>query len=400
MPSRPIALVVPDIGEIEYSLVMEVLRSGYLSSGGMLKRFESDFASRVGARHAIAVSSGTAALHLSMIAAGVGDDDIVITTPFSFVASSNAILYQRGIPLFVDVDPHTLTIDPEKTIEAIDAVTHRRQAWEKLLPRKNVSRRGKLKAVLPVHIFGRPVEMRAIMDAARSNGIAVVEDACEAIGAESDGVAAGRWGDAGVFAFYPNKQMTTGEGGMIVTDDDRWAQLITSLRSQGRSEESDWLRHEHLGYNYRLDEMSAAIGVAQLARLDELLQKRAEVAQAYERRLRDVDGVEPMAPPRASMTLSWFLYPIRLRDGIDRDGLMDALAARGVPSRPYFWPIHLQPFYMRQFDFRTGDFPHAEAAGRSLLSLPFHTHLTRDEIEYVVSCVQEEVEAACLARRT
>ena len=364
---RQIGLSAPDITAEERRLVDEVLRSGQLSFGPMLDSFEREFAERFGARHAVAMSSGTAALHVAMIAAGVTDGDVVITTPFSFIASSNSILFERGVPHFVDIDPVTLTIDPAATVRAI----------ETLKPR----------AVLPVHVFGRPAEMDAIVEAARTNGVAVIEDACEAIGASADGVFAGRWGDASTFGFYPNKQMTTGEGGVLLTNRDDWARLARSLRNQGRA----GLEFERLGFNYRMDSISAAIGLAQLRRLDELLEKRDAVAARYDALLANVEGVTPLAPARPGMRISHFVYVIRLADGIDRERLIASLADRGIDSRPYFPAIHLQPFYRRQFGFREGMFPHTEAAAASLLALPFHGNLSSDDIEYVCAAVAAEI---------
>jgi perosamine synthetase len=375
MVFRRVQLSSPDITSEERRLVDEVLRSGQLSFGPMLEAFEREFAAKFGARHAVAMSSGTAALHVAMIAAGVGEGDVVITTPFSFIASANSILFERGVPHFVDIDPETLTMDPAATVHAI----------ETLAPR------GRLRAVLPVHIFGRTVEMDAILAAARGNGVTVIEDACEAVGASADGVFAGRWGDVAAFGFYPNKQMTTGEGGVLLTDRDDWARLARSLRNQGRSDSAASLDHERLGFNYRMDSISAAIGLAQIRRLDELLHKREAVATRYNTLLAGLDGVRPLAPPRPGMHLSWFVYVVRLADGIDRDQLRAALAARGIDSRPYFPPIHLQPFYRERFGFRPGMFPHAEAAGASLLALPFHGNLAEEDIDYVCEAVAAEM---------
>lgn len=357
----------------------------------MAERFETEVAARFGARFAIAVSSGTAALHMAMIAAGVTDGDLVITTPYSFVATANAILYERGIPVFVDVDPKTLTIDPAKAVEAIDCVIHRRKEWQRLLPRNAPATSGKLRAVLPVHLFGRPAEMHDIVIAAREAGIALIEDACEALGATADGVYAGRWGDAGAFGFYPNKQITSGEGGMLLTDNERWAELFLSLRNQGRSRDADWLRYDRLGFNYRLDEMSAALGLAQFRRLDALLRMRERVAERYTAFFSRLDGVTPLETPRAGMTRTWFLYPIRLSPEIDRDRLMARLAARGVMSRPYFWPIHLQPYYVERFGFAAGDYPASEAAGHAMLSLPMSPTLPDEDVDFVCAAVAEEI---------
>ncbi len=371
MAARSIPLSSPDITSEERRLVDEVLSSGQLSFGPVLEAFENEFAAKFGARHAVAMSSGTAALHVAMIAAGVSDGDVVITTPFSFVASANSILFERGIPHFVDIDPVTLTMDPAATVHAI----------ETLAPQ------GRLRAVLPVHIFGRTVEMDGILAAARRNGVAVIEDACEAIGASADGVFAGRWGDASAFGFYPNKQMTTGEGGMLITDRDDWARLARSLRNQGRSDSGSWLAHDRLGFNYRMGTISAAIGLAQIRRLDELVQKREAVALRYNELLAGIDGVSPLPPARAGSRLSWFVYMVRLDEGIDREQLQAALAASGVASRPYFPAIHLQPFYRERFGFAPGMFPHTEAASTSLLALPFHGNLAADDIGYVCEAI-------------
>lgn len=385
-----ITLAGADVGEDERLLVEEVLRSGRLSNGPMLERLEEDFAARFGAKHAIGVSSGTAALHLSLLAAGLRDGDIVITTPFSFIASANVILYERAIPAFIDIDPHTLTIDPRAAIEAMEAIIFRRRGWEQLLPAGLAPTHGRLRAIIPIDVFGRTAEMGELVESARSLGVAVVEDACEAVGGSLDGIPSGRWGDAGTFAFYPNKQMTTGEGGMVLTDNESWARLMRSLRSQGRSDDGSWLRHERIGYNYRLNDLGAAVGVAQLRRLDELLQKRANVAAMYTERLASIEGVAPLPPPREGMSVSWFIYVVRVDEGVDRDALAARLEARGIPTRPYFWPIHLQPPYQQRFGFRRGMFPHSEAAGDSLLALPFHGRMTAAQVDYVCACVAEE----------
>ncbi|MEA2572066.1 MAG: perosamine synthetase [Acidobacteriota bacterium] len=398
-PARTIPLAAPDIGPEELRLVQEALQSQRLASGPMLVRFEEAFANRFGARFAIGVSNGTAALHLAMIAAGVHDGDLVITTPFSFIASANAILYERGIPIFVDVDPETLTIDPQKSLEVIEEIVNRKPGWRHLLPRNCNPTSAQLRAIVPIHIFGRPAQMKEIVDCAHTHQIAVVEDACEAIGAESDGVFAGRWGDASAFGFYPNKQITTGEGGMLLTDNEEWARLFRSLRNQGRAHDDQWFRHDRLGFNYRLDELSAALGLAQFNRLDELLARREAVANRYSKLLADVDGVTPLAAPRAGMRLSWFLYPVRLAPDLDRDEMIAALEKQGIMSRPYFWPIHLQPFYRERFGFQPGDFPHSEAAGHSLLSLPMFPGLTPEEIGYIVSVVGDEIKRARSSRR-
>ncbi len=368
---KTIGLSAPDITPEEHLLVDEVLRSGHLSFGPMMETFEREFAARFGARHAVAMSSGTAALHVAMIAAGVHDNDLVITTPFSFIASANSILFERGIPHFVDIDPETLTIDPAATADAI----------ESLAPS------GRLRAILPVHVFGRMAEMEPILKAARRHGIAVIEDACEAIGSQSDGVFAGRCSDASAFGFYPNKQMTTGEGGVLMTDRDDYAALARSVRNQGRN----GYEFDRLGFNYRMNSISAALGVAQLRRLDELLTKRDAVAARYDAILANVAGIRTLAAPRAGMRISRFVYVVRLDPGVDRDLVMSALAARGIESRVYFPAIHLQPFYRERFGFTEGMFPNTEAAAATLLALPFHGNLSTEEIEYVCDSLAAEI---------
>ena len=390
-----IPLSVPDIDEDDRRLVDEVLRSRWLASGPMAARFEEAFAERFGAHAAVAVSSGTAALHLAVIAAGVRDGDYVVTSPYSFVASSNAILYERGIPVFVDIDPVTLTIDPGAAIEAMRDLAARRRGWRERLPRHARDGAGVLRAILPVHLFGTPADLREVVAEARHLGIAVVEDACEAIGAKRDGVWSGRHGDAGAFGFYPNKQMTTGEGGMLLTDRADWAELFRTLRNQGL--DRDRLRYSHLGFNYRMDEMSAALGLSQVRRLDRLLAERQRVAERYAASLAGVEGVMPLAPTPASIERSWFLYVVRLAEHIDRDAVMRGLEQHGVMTRPYFWPIHLQPFYVERFGFREGDFPAAEAAGRSTLALPMGPDVSTAQVETICAALAEQVSehAAC-----
>lgn len=396
---RTIPLSSPDIDAEDVRSVREVLESRYLASGPVVERFEQEAAARFGARFAVAVASGTAALHLALIAAGVDEGNLVITSPFSFIASANVILYERGIPVFVDIDPDTLSIDPARAAEAIDTLVHRRNGWRALLPRTCNGSAADLRAVLPVHIFGRPAELSGLTAAAHSSGISVIEDACEAMGASSDGTYAGRWGDAGAFGFYPNKQITSGEGGMLLTDRADWDTLFRSLRNQGRSTDAQWLRHDRLGFNYRLDEMSGALGLSQMRRLDDLLRKREAVARHYAARLADVPGISPLSPARPGVTISWFLYAVRVAPEIGRDVLMSKLAVRGITSRPYFWPIHLQPFYMERFGFRRGDFPVAEAAGDSLLALPMPLASGLDDVEYVCEVLAEEVASIVRERR-
>jgi perosamine synthetase len=364
----------PDITAAERAAVLDVLSTSTLALGPHLERFERALADTVGVRHGVGVNSGTSGLHLCMIAAGVGEGDVVLTTPFSFVASANCILYERARPVFVDIDPTTLGIDPD----ALDTTARRLAA-----------RKERVRAILPVHVFGHPADMDPINAVAERHGLVVVEDACEAIGAGYKGRPVGTLGDAAVFAFYPNKQMTTGEGGMIVTDDDAWDALCRSLRNQGRDVFDGWLEHSRLGFNYRLDEMSAALGAAQVARLAEILSRRARVAAAYTQRLSRLEHVTvpPVAPWVTRM--SWFVYVVRLAPWLDRDGVIAALAERGVPARAYFPPIHLQPLYRERFGFMPGDFPVSEAMGRRCLALPFFGAMTDLQIETVCTALGE-----------
>ena len=370
-----IPMCEPDITAAEREAVDEVLRGTTLSIGPRLELFERRIAAYVGARHAAGVSSGTAGLHLCMLAAGVGEYDLVLTTPFSFVASANAIMYVRARPVFVDIEPNALTIDPQRLADTARVVSRRHGR--------------RLKAILPVHVFGQTADMDPILEIAERHGLAVIEDACEAIGATYKGRPAGTIGDAGAFAFYPNKQMTTGEGGMVVTNHHGWDALFRSLRNQGRDVFDGWLAHSRLGYNYRLDELSAALGAVQAQRLDELLEKRARVAAWYEERLASLEGVERPGPAAWTTRMSWFVYVVRLAPRHDRDRLIRELEARGVPARPYFPPIHLQPFYRGRFGLRPGDFPVTEAAGASCLALPFFGTMREEQVDYVCGALTE-----------
>ena len=375
----------PDITGAEVKAVLDVLEGSALSLGPSAEGFEREFAQYVGRPFAVSVSSGTAGLHLCMIAAGVTKGDLVITTPFSFIASANVILYQEAIPVFVDVEETTGNISPEQACLAIEEVSGpNRSDW--LPPGPPNKGRGELRAVLPVHAFGSPADMNPLSVAARENGVVVIEDACEAVGGEYDKQKLGSIGDAGVFAFYPNKQMTTGEGGLVVTGNEDWAALFRSLRNQGRDASDPWLRHSRLGFNYRLDELSAALGLAQLRRIDTLLERRRMVANWYTERLDMVDGVSvPREPPFATC-MSWFAYVVRLADGGNRGRLMEHLESVGVPTRPYFEPIHLQSFYRERFGWREGAFPVAEKLGRSSLALPFSSVMTEQQVDHV--CAQ------------
>ena len=389
--SPQIPMSSPDLTEAERQAVAEVLRTPNLSMGTRINAFETAFQDYTGCKHAIGVTSGTTGLHLCVRAAGISSGDLVITTPFSFVASTNVILFEHAIPVFVDIDPHTGNIDPDIVKQVVKDLSQVGKDRDKWLPREGIERVSQLKAILPVDVFGQPADLDPIKSLADAHGLKIIEDSCEALGAEYKGRKAGTIGDYGVYAFYPNKQMTTGEGGVIVTDDDQAAHLMRSLRNQGRAPGDTWLQHTHLGYNYRLDEMSAALGFAQMSRLDELINNRERVATWYSERLSDIPGVA--IPKIASNTsrMSWFVYVIRFSEGINRDLVATQLGERGIPARPYFLPIHLQPYMVSRFDYRVGDFPITEELGQRSLAIPFSGVMTEDQVDYVCQTLGEVI---------
>ncbi len=372
---------------------MDVLNTPILSMGERITAFEQAFCDFTGARHAIGVNSGTAGLHLCIRAAGIEPGDLVITTPFSFVASTNVILFEGGIPIFVDVDPRTGNIDPTLVAQAVRDLLEGGRNAERWMPRRGKSPGGKLKAILPVDVFGQPADLDPIQQVADEFELKVVEDSCEALGGEYKGRQAGTIGDYGVFAFYPNKQITTGEGGVVITNDDRAANLMRALRNQGRAPGDTWLQHTYLGYNYRLDEMSAALGITQMARLEELLQKRQQVAAWYNEWLAEIPGVELPTIEPFTTRMSWFVYVVRFAPGIDRDRLAMRLGERGVPVRPYFLPIHLQPYLVERFGYHEGDFPVTEDLGRRGLALPFSGVMSEMQVDLVCQSIREEMQA-------
>jgi perosamine synthetase len=352
----------PWVTDEDVAAVVQVLRTPYLSMGPRLVALEKAMAIHAGTATAVGVSSGTAGLHLCLAAAGVGPGDEVITTPFSFVASANCALYQGATPVFADIDPITLTIDPARVEEQITART---------------------RAVVSVDVFGQPANFEELRAIAERHNLVLIQDACEAIGAERHGRRVGNQARATVFAFYPNKQITMGEGGVIATDDLEMARVLRSLCNQGRDDCGTWMNHVRLGYNYRLDEMSAALGLAQLQRLDVVLEQRSRVAAWYEEHLRAMELVEAPRPAPATTRMSWFVYVVRLDESIDRVALMQQLALDGIPTRPYFVPIHLQPLYRERFGYRPGAFPVTERIARRTLALPFFTTMSEDEADYV-----------------
>jgi len=400
----------PDLTEVEIAAVNEVLRTPHLSIGPKLEAFEQAVASYLGTAHAVGVNSGTSGLHLAVIAAGVGEGkhigreystdrcpDLVITTSFSFVASANCILYQRAVPIFVDVDRFTGNIDPAQVAEAAHDLVAGGNAARRWLPpalRDLQPAPRSLKAILPIHAFGQPADLEPILEAGAHHGVAVIEDACEAIGAEYKGRKVGTLGDAAVLAFYPNKQMTTGEGGMIVTDRSEWAELLRSLRNQGRDVFDVWLSHSRLGYNYRMDELSAALGQAQMGRLEEMLAKRERVAGWYNERLADVELIERPAVVPSTSRMSWFVYVVRIMPPASRDKVMQALAEDGIPSRRYFSPIHLQPFYRERFGYERGDLSVTEFLGDVSLALPFSGVMSEEQVAWVCDLLRAAVGVA------
>jgi perosamine synthetase len=365
-PTRSIPLARPYLDGREEELVLEVLRSDSLACGPVAPAFEQAFADRVGTRFAVACSSGTAGLHVALHRLGIGPGDEVITSSFSFVASANVILFERATPVFAEIDERTLNVDPA-AVEA--AITER------------------TKAIIPVHIFGYPCDIEAISAIAARHGIPVIEDACEAIGCTVDGRAVGTHGNPAVWGFYPNKQLTTGEGGAITTDDPDLARELRSLVNQGRSDNGDWLVHQRLGFNYRMDEMSAAVGLGQLEKLDTLLERRRNVAARYDALLAGIPGVE--LPYRGPQPRSWFVYYVRFAAGIDRNAVQAALADRGIASRPYLPAIHTQPTYRERFGYGPGMLPVTERVSASTLALPFFVQLEEDDIAYVASSLRE-----------
>ncbi len=403
-----IPLSSPDITDLEKSRVMEVLNTPNLSLGPKLEEFEKKFADYIDSKFAIAVNSGTSGLHLSIKALNLGEGARVITTPFSFISSANCILFERANPVFVDIDENSLNIDMNKVENKI---------------KKLRATNSNLKAILPVHIFGRPCEIKDIMRLAKKYDLKVIEDAAEALGAEyqienlkgeiqkskliknknndENYIKNNLWkkvgtiGDCSVFAFYPNKQITTGEGGMIVTDDENIYRLCRSMRNQGRSDNESWLQHERLGYNYRLSDINCALGIAQLERIDEILAKRERVARLYNERLKKIE--ELIIPQlENNKKISWFVYVVRLTDKYsmeDRDLILNKLREKGIGCSNYFTPIHLQPFYRKMFGYKKGDFPITEKISERTIALPFYNNLREKQIDYICENLKKIIQS-------
>lgn len=371
MPEQ-IPLSSPDITEVEVAAVVEVLRSRFLSLGPKGPEFEQAICQYLGVEHAVAVSSGTAGLHCCLISLGIGPGDEVITTPFSFIASSNVILMVGAKPVFVDIDPKSLNMDPDKVEAAITPRT---------------------KAILAVEALGNPSGMDKLARIAARHEIPLVEDSCEALGTTHNQRKAGTFGRCGVFGFYPNKQMTTGEGGMVVTNDRGLADMCRSLRNQGRDPGGSWLAHARLGYNYRLSDINSALGIVQMQRLPEIIAQRQRVAHAYIRALLDEPQIIlPTIDPETSM--SWFVFVVRLSEAFkaeDRDAILQQLRRNGIGCSNYFPPIHLQPFYARGFGYGRGSYPMTEYVADRTIALPFYNKLTEMEIEVVIHHLRQAI---------
>ncbi len=360
----------PDITEKEIEAVCAVLRSPNLSLGPKLAEFENVFSKYIGTKRAVAVNSGTSGLFLCMLALGIGQGDEVITTPFTFISSATVIMMAGAKPVFVDIEPESLNIDAAKIESKIT---------------------DKTKAILPVEVFGNPAGMDKVCEIAEKHGLVVIEDSCEALGSKLFGKKVGTFGKISVFAFYPNKQITTGEGGMILTDDDNLADMCVSLRNQGRGKGDGWLSHERLGYNFRLSDINCALGIVQLSRIKEIKAKRKQVAKWYQEILAADDRLTVPTEPNGC-DISWFVFVVRLAEeftGRQRDRILQDMNAKGIQVSNYFPPVHLQPFIAKQFGYKKGDFPITESVCERTIALPFYNNLTKDEVAIVCKTLKE-----------
>jgi perosamine synthetase len=365
-----IPLSAPDITESEIAAVSQVLCTSRLSLGPQLEEFEQSIAHYIGASHAIAVNSGTSALHLCVRALGISEGDEVIVPSFAFIAVANVVRYERAVPVFVDIDPQTLNLDSARIEEAITPRT---------------------RAIIVVHTFGCPAALPEILEIARRHQLFVIEDACEALGAQFDGRKVGSFGDAAVFGFYPNKQITSGEGGMLVTNDSKLAAFARKLRNQGRSESGEWFQHEELGYNYRISELNCALGASQLHRLEEILQRREAIAREYHRRLQNQPDLQlpPIELPRCR--ISWFVYVVRLNRRLatsHRDRIVREMASGGIACGRYFAPIHMQPAYRSQ-PHRCMTLANTESIAPRTLALPFFNRISTEQIDEICRTLTE-----------
>ncbi len=368
----------PDITEKEINAVSDVLRTPNLSLGPKLPEFEAALAKYIGRKHAIAINSGTSGLFLCISALKIASGDEVITTPFTFIASSNSIMMVGAKPVFVDIDPVSLNIDPSQIESKITE---------------------KAKAILPVEVFGNPAGFDKVSEIAQKHGLPVIEDSCEALGSALNGKKVGTFGKMSVFAFYPNKQITTGEGGMILTDNDDLADMCVSLRNQGRGKAGTWLSHERLGYNFRLSDINCALGIVQLSRIDEIKAKRRQVATWYQEMLADDERLIVPAE-QEGCEISWFVFVIRLSDKFtleQRNGILQVMRDEGIQVSNYFPPVHLQPFMVEQFGYSEGDFPVTESVCKSTIALPFYNDLSRDEVAIVCKTLKQSLDKNLLA---
>ena len=372
---RQIPLALPDITSREQRAVLAVMRTPHLTRGPAAQTFERAFSSYVGMRYAIAVNSGTSALHLAVRALGIGKGDYVITTPLSFIASSNCLLFEHAIPIFVDVDPATYLIDPEKVEEKIQELKRKKKS---------------VKAILAVDLFGYIADWDQLRAIAKRHHLFLIEDSCQALGTHtrknSRVLKAGTFGDVGVFSFYPNKPITTGEGGAVVTNDARLAGLVRSMRNQGIPPQKSWGTYEYLGYNYHMSDINCALGIAQLGRIEEIIKKRSSVAARYTARLRDDPRLHLLPAPPKHTRLSYFVYLVQLADFYtvkDRERIIAALKKKSIAARDYLPAIHLSTFYRKRFGYKRGDFPHAEHAADRTIALPFFSTMTHAQIDYV-----------------
>ena len=374
---KKVPLSSPDIIEKDIEAVVGVMKTRLLSIGPKVVEFEKRMSEYAGVKYAVAVNSGTSALHLIIRGIGIGEGDVVITTPFSFIASSNCILFERARPLFVDIQEDTLNLDADKV--------------EEKLANMSSEELSKVKALLVVDAFGQPADWDRFTAIAKKHNLKLIDDSAEALGSEYKGEKCGSFGDSGVFAFYPNKQITTGEGGILVTDNEELVRVARSMRSQGRGESGEWLDHERLGYNYRMDELSSALGCSQMERIEEILEKRARVAGMYGEKLAEVEEVQVPFIADYVSRMSWFVYVIRLERGIDRNKVIKYLNEEGVQCKPYFTPIHLQPFYRKMFGCKEGDFPVTEDVAGRTIALPFFNNLKEEQVDYVVNKLKEAI---------
>ena len=368
-----IPLSRPDITKLEIDEVVKVLKTPNLALGPKIGEFERIIAKHIGVKYAVALNSGTAALHLAVRALDLKDGDEVITTPFSFISSSNCILYERAKPVFVDIDEKTLCIDHRKIEKAITKRT---------------------KAILAVDIFGHPAQWPEILKIAQKHNLRIIEDSAEALGSQYEGKKCGSFGNIGILSFYPNKQITTGEGGMLLTDNKKIAKICESLRNQGRGKGEGWLFHPRFGYNYRISDINCALGIAQMKRIREILAKRERVADLYNEKLKKISEIEtPFIAPKVK--IGWFVYVARLKEDYKkkrRDAILRELRKRGIDCRDYFAPIHLQPPYIKMFGFKEGDFPVCESVAKRTIALPFYNNLREKDVDFVVKTLKSILE--------